>query len=129
MPLVRLVIRTGRSVEEKRALLDAVHNALVEAFRIPEDDRTQRIDEYAPEDFEIPPGRSANYTLVEITAFPGRSLEAKRKLYQTITQNLAALGIARPDILIVLNEPNLDNWGVKDGLPASETDLGFDLQV
>lgn len=81
MPLVRLVIRTGRPVEEKRALLDAVHNALVEAFRIPEDDRTQRIDEYAPENFEIPPGRSANYTLVEITAFPGRSLEAKRNLY------------------------------------------------
>lgn len=129
MPLVRLVIRTGRSVEEKRALLDAVHNALVEAFRIPEDDRTQRIDEYAPEDFEIPPGRSVNYILVEVTAFPGRSLEAKRKLYQTITQNLAALGIARPDILIVLNEPSLDNWGVKGGLPASETDLGFDLQV
>ncbi len=129
MPLVRLVIRAGRSPVEKRALLDAMHNALVEAFRIPDDDRMQRIDEYAPEDFEIPPGRSTDYTLVEITAFPGRSIEAKRDLYRAIARNLTALGIPPRDVLIVLNEPGLENWGVNGGMPASETDLGFDVQV
>lgn len=129
MPPVRLAIRTGRSTKEKRALLEAVHSALVEAFRIPDDDRTQRIDEYSPENFEIPPGRSAHYTLVEITAFPGRSIEAKRNLYRAITENLAALGIEPRDCLIVLNEPALENWGVRGGMPASEADLGFDLHI
>lgn len=129
MPLVRLVIRTGRSLAEKRSLLNGVHSALVEAFRIPDDDRTQRIDEYAPDDFEIPPGRSADYTLVEITAFPGRSIEVKRNLYRAITRNLVALERAPRDILIVLYEPDLENWGVRGGQPASEVDLGFDLHV
>jgi len=61
--------------------------------------------------------------------FPGRSLDAKRKLYKTIVQNLNKLDIRPSDILIVLNEPPLDNWGVCGGTPASEIDLGFKLDV
>ena len=38
------------------------------------------------------------------------------------------LGIAASDILIVLHEPPLENWGVR-GVPASELDLGFNLKV
>jgi phenylpyruvate tautomerase PptA (4-oxalocrotonate tautomerase family) len=110
-------------------LLDGLHEALVEAFRIPDDDRTQRIDEYPSEDFEIPPGRSEKYMLVEITAFPGRSFEAKRNLYRAITRKLVALGVPALDILIVLNEPALENWGVRGGFAASEVDIGFDIQV
>jgi len=34
-----------------------------------------------------------------------------------------------PDVLIVLHEPPLENWGVQGGLPAWEVDLGFELDV
>jgi phenylpyruvate tautomerase PptA (4-oxalocrotonate tautomerase family) len=61
--------------------------------------------------------------------FPGRSIEAKRKLYQTIVQNLQKLNIQASDVLIVLNEPHLDNWGVRGGVPASTIDLGFKIDV
>lgn len=61
--------------------------------------------------------------------FPGRSLDAKRKLYQTIVQNLKELDIQPNDILIILNEPPLNNWGVRGGIPASEIDLGFKIDV
>ena len=81
MPLVRIEILEGRPAPERKLLLQAVHAALVEAFQIPEDDRTQRLIEHDPENFEIPPGHSHRYTLVEITAFPGRSPTAKRALY------------------------------------------------
>lgn len=81
MPLVRIEILKGRRTAERKQLLQAVHAALVEAFDIPEDDRTQRLIEHDPENFEIPPGGSENYALVEITAFPGRSQTAKRALY------------------------------------------------
>jgi phenylpyruvate tautomerase PptA (4-oxalocrotonate tautomerase family) len=70
VPHVRIEIVKGRSLEERRRLLQAVHDALMEAFRIPDDDRTQRIVEHEPENFEIPPGSSNHYTLIEITAFP-----------------------------------------------------------
>lgn len=56
MPLVRVETIRGRSLAERKRLLDGVHDALVEAFGIPDDDRTQRMIEHDPENFEIPPG-------------------------------------------------------------------------
>ena len=129
MPLVKVSLLKGKSKEEKEALLDAIHAALIEAFKIPENDRNQRIFEFEPENFDIPEGKTSNYTLIEIVAFPGRSLDAKRKLYQTIVQNLKELDIQPSDLLIVLKEPPLDNWGVRGGFPASEIDIGFKLDV
>jgi len=38
------------------------------------------------------------------------------------------LGIEATDIFIVLQEPPLENWGIR-GVPASEIDLGFNLRV
>lgn len=110
-------------------MLEAVHSALVEALKIPDEDRTQILHEYAPGDFEIPPTKTDRFALVEITMFPGRSLEAKRHLYQAIVQNLGLLGIAPEDLLIVLHEPAMENWGVRGGIPASEVDIGLKIDV
>jgi phenylpyruvate tautomerase PptA (4-oxalocrotonate tautomerase family) len=129
MPLVKVSLLKGKSKEEKEALLDAIHAALIEAFKIPENDRNQRIFEFEPENFEIPEGKTSNYTLIEMDVFLGRSIEAKRKLYQTIVQNLQRLKFQASDVLIVLNEPQLDNWSVRGGVPASEIDLGFRIDV
>lgn len=129
MPLVRISVRRGRSPAEKRALLDAVHAALVEALKISDHDRNQRLIEYAPEDFEIPPTRTERFCLIEVTMFPGRSLEPRRRLYQAIVRNLGAQGIAGSDVFIVLHEPPMENWSTRDGLPASEVDLGFRVDV
>ncbi|MGH2526044.1 MAG: tautomerase family protein, partial [Actinomycetota bacterium] len=104
MPHVRIEILEGRSVEERRHLFEAIHEALVEAFEIPDDDRTQRIVEYDPINFEIPPGKSDRYTLIEITAFPGRSRTAKAVLYESIVRRLASLGIDANDVSIIVQE-------------------------
>jgi phenylpyruvate tautomerase PptA (4-oxalocrotonate tautomerase family) len=128
MPLVKVSLLKGRSIEDKKALLDAIHAALLDAFKIPENDRNQRIFEFEPENFDIPEEKTSNYTIIEIDVFPGRSLDAKRKLYQKIVQNLNEQ-IQPNDILVVLKEPPLDNWGVRGGMPASEIDLGFKLDV
>jgi phenylpyruvate tautomerase PptA (4-oxalocrotonate tautomerase family) len=125
MPLSRIEIYKGRPASERKRLLQAVHTALVEAFGIPEDDRTLRLVEHDPENFETPPGRSENYTLVEITAFPGRSTNAKRSLYKAIVRNLGEAGIPAEDILVVLHEPSMENWGIRGGRSADEVDLGF----
>ena len=129
MPLVRVEILEGRPAPERKQLLQAIHDALVEAFRIPDDDRTQRLVEHDPESFEIPPGHSQLYTVVEITAFPGRSPTAKRALYKAIVRNLGQVGVPPDDIIIVLNEPAMENWGIRGGRSADEVDLGFRLDV
>ena len=129
MPIVKVSLLKGKSKEKKKALFDAIHAALIEAFKIPEDDRNQRIFEFEPENFEIPEGKTSNYILIEMDVFPGRSVEAKSKLYQTIVRNLQSLNIQANDVFIVLNEPHLDNWGVRGGVPASSIDLGFKIDV
>jgi len=53
MPLVRIEIHKGKSAEYKKAILDGVHAALVEAFTIPDYDRNQRIYEINPECIEL----------------------------------------------------------------------------
>ena len=129
MPLVRIEVRRSREPEEKRAVCDAVHAAMKEALLIPEHDRHVRYIEHAPEDFQVPPGKTEDYTLVEITLFQGRSMDAKRNLYQAVVRNLGSLGIAPEDVFIVLIESPPENWGVRGGVPASEVDLGFKIDV
>jgi phenylpyruvate tautomerase PptA (4-oxalocrotonate tautomerase family) len=130
MPLVKIEIQKGKSAAYKKALLDNVHQALVDSFKIPEDDRIQRLYELDAEDFEVGGSKTSDFILIELTVFHGRSLEAKRNLYKAIVDSLEkALGIGRNDVLIVLNEQALDNWGVRGGIPACEADLGFNINV
>lgn len=129
-PLVKIEIRKGKGAEYKKAILDGVHQALVDALKIPDSDRFQRIYELDKDDFECPPDRTDDITMIQITMFPGRSFEAKKNLYQNIVMNLAENpGIGGNDIVIILLEPPIDNWGIRGGQPASEVDLGFKIDI
>lgn len=129
MPLARIETRRPWPPEQVQALMDAVYESFREALKVPEGDRQVRYVEHRPEHFAVPPGKTANATLIEITMFPGRSLAAKKALYAAIVRRYEALGIAPTDVMIVLHEPPLDNWGLRGGRPASELDLGFDLNI
>lgn len=129
MPLARIEVRRTWPPGGAQAIIEAVYLAQREALKLPEHDRQIRYVEHRPEHFHVPPGRTENYTLVEITLFAGRSTEAKRSLYQAVVRNLGALGIAPDDIFIVLHEAPLENWGIRGGTPASEVDLGFRVDV
>ena len=129
MPFSKIEVRRQRPEHEVQALIEAVYQAQREALKVPENDRQIRYIEHKPEHFAVPPGKTENYTYVEILLFPGRSLEAKRNLYQGIVKRFGALGIAPEDVFIVVHEPPLDNWGIRGGQPASELELGFKVDV
>jgi phenylpyruvate tautomerase PptA (4-oxalocrotonate tautomerase family) len=130
MPLVHIDVLQGHSVAHRRAILDGVHAALVECFKIPDRDRNQVLREHAADNFDRPPGRSDNFTVVQVLAFSGRSCEAKRDLFAAIVRNLQqAPGIDPRDVFIVICEPPLDNWGIRGGQQASSLDLGFKIDV
>jgi len=44
-------------------------------------------------------------------------------------KQLGTVGIAPADIKIVLKEIPLENWGIRGGVPASEVELGFKVDV
>ena len=128
MPVVHVHVARGRPAGERKAILDGVHAALVEAFRIPGLDRNQILHEHDPDHFESAKG--PGYTQVELTVFPGRSDDAKRALYARVVANLqASPGIPPEKVLIVLHEPPLVNWGIRGGRAASDVDIGFGLKV
>ncbi len=129
MPLVTIETRRGLSAATKKDLFDGVHQALVECFKIPDRDRAQRMIEYAPEDFEIPADRGQRYSIVTLTVFSGRSLEAKRALYRAIVDRFEAAGISRQDVLIVLQEVPVENWGLRGGVAGCDIDFGFKIGV
>jgi hypothetical protein len=128
VPNTLIATRSGW-ISDPAAVIEAVQSALREALKIPEDDRTLRLIEHEASHFAVPPGRSEKFTLVEITMFAGRSIAAKRALYQAIVRNLGALGVPSLDIKITLIEVPPENWGLRGGMPASEIDLGFKIDV
>ncbi len=129
MPLVKIETRRGLAPATKKALLEGAHQALVECFKIPDHDRAQRFIEYAPEDFEIPGNRGERYTIVSLTVFAGRSLDAKRALYRSIADRFEAAGIPRTDVFIVLNEVPVENWGLRGGIAGCDVDFGFKIDL
>ena len=131
MALARIEVLAGRTTEQKRALVGAVRAALSEALCAPAEDPSVRLAEYPPEQYALPyPDRhSGRFTLVEVTMFAGRSLETKRRLYETIVARLGAAGVPPQDVLIVVHEPPMESWGVEGGTPASEVDVGFEVDI
>jgi len=129
MPIARIDVKRNWPAEQQRHLINSLHAAMVEALKIPERDRNIRYIEHQPDHFASPPGTSENYVLVEFSMFPGRSLEAKRNLYQGIVKRFGEIGIEPKDIFIVVHEVPMDNWGIRGGIPASEVNLGFKVNV
>jgi phenylpyruvate tautomerase PptA (4-oxalocrotonate tautomerase family) len=67
--------------------------------------------------------------LISIDALAGRSLDAKRNLYQAIVGNLEPLGIPRDHTKILLREIPLEDWGLRGGQAGCDIDLGFKVDV
>ena len=125
MPLVRIEIIKGKSAEYKAALLQTVHEALVQTLSIEDDDRYQRLYELDEDCFERRKAKTDKFTMIELTLFPGRSKELKGNVIHEITRLLGEnLGIAATDIIIIINEPPLENWGIYRN-QASEMKLGY----
>lgn len=81
------------------------------------------------EDFYFAPGRSDKYTIIEISIFDGRSIEAKKMLMKLLFSRLKEqLGIESNDIEITIFETPKHNWGIR-GLPADELNLDYKVNV
>lgn len=131
MPTVLIETCLQREPAAEVAIMNAVHAALVEAFKIPVNDREVRLLVHAPHRFQAPPDRAHPelFTIIGIDAFAGRSVDAKRKLYRAIVDKLEPLGIPRDHVLTTVRDHPLENWGVRGGVAACDVKLGFDVNV
>lgn len=131
MPSVLIEVRREYPPETESEIMEAVHSALREAFKILPGDRNVRLLVHEPHRFQCPPERSKPecYTHISIDCFAGRTRDAKRKLYKTIVENLSRFGIPSDHVKIMLREIAAENWGIRGGQAACDVDLGFDVTV
>ena len=131
MPTVLIEVRKPYTTEQEMGLMEAVHAALREAFKIKPGDRDVRLIVHEPHRFACPPAceKPEAFTLVGIDAFAGRSVDAKRNLYRAIVANLEPFGIPKNHVKIVLREQPRENWGIRGGQAGCDVDLGFKVDV
>jgi phenylpyruvate tautomerase PptA (4-oxalocrotonate tautomerase family) len=103
--------------------------ATVEALRIPSDALVLRLVEHPRECFAVPDGAAERYTHIVIQMFAGRSLSAKRALYQAIVRRLEPFGVPADDVRIILNEVPRENVGMRGGKAAVDLELGYEVRV
>jgi len=117
-------------LETKRAAIgEAVHSAVMEALCYPKEKKFHRFFPLEPEDFVFPDDRSTAYTIIEISMFEGRTVEAKKALIRLLYKNLhEAAGIDSRDVEITLFETPKENWGIR-GIPGDELALNYKVKV
>ena len=131
MPVSSIEVRCSYRDDQALALIDALHSALREAFKIPDRDKHIRFVEHRPARFVVPDALTDpdRYTLVSIDGFAGRSVEAKRHLYQGITSRFVTLGIPADHVTVIVRDIPTESWGISGGRAACDLDLGLDINV
>jgi phenylpyruvate tautomerase PptA (4-oxalocrotonate tautomerase family) len=122
MPLVRISVHSSTTGEGRKAIADAVYEAMRETIAIPEGDRFIVVTPHGPDEFFVDPHfmgveRTARFVLVQIFLSRGRSVEVKQALYARVAERIhQAAGIAPGDVMIVLTENSFEDWSFGNGL-------------
>lgn len=115
--------------EKSSSLSSAIHSAVVEALAYPPDKKFHRFIGLDKSDFLFPSDRSENYTIIEISMFEGRSIEAKKALIRLLFANIAREAEIDPhNIEITIIETPKQNWGIR-GMCGDELALGYKVNV
>lgn len=129
MPIVRIEDPVNRPPAIRREVIETTYRCLKRVFGVSDEELQARYEHYREEDFRAP-GDKPEYLQVDITVFKGRTLETKHKLYKELSNALAELlTIAPSSVLILLDEHNAENWGMRGGVPASEINFGYSVNV
>lgn len=129
MPTAAIEIRRKYSPEEETALIAAVQDAMTLALKVPHWTTSIRLFVHEPHRFAGPPDKGDRYTLVTLDCFVGRSVETKRALYRAMVHNLGLCGIPADHLKVLLREAPRENWAIRGGLPASDVELGYDVEI
>lgn len=115
----------------KARLSDVIHSCVVDALRFPPEKKAHRFFPMDSDDFYIPGGqcRTDGYTIIEISMFEGRTVEAKKHLIRLLFERIdAQLGITAADVEITITETPKHNWGFR-GQTGDEIALSYKVEV
>ena len=120
MPLLRFDLIEGRTDDEMNTLLDAAHRAMLAAFKVPERDRYQIVNEHKPdrmivEDTGLGIERTDKVVVVSVTSRP-RTRAQKEAFYRLLCEELdRSCGIAPSDVIVSIVENADEDWSFGRG--------------
>jgi len=102
---------------------------MVEALELPDDKKFHRFFPMERDNFYFASGRTEAYTIIEISMFEGRTVEAKKQLINLLFDRLnKELNLSPQDVEITIFETPQHNWGIR-GLPGDELSLNYKVNV
>lgn len=113
----------------KEILSNIIHSCMVEALELPSEKKFHRFFPMSKENFYYANGRTEAYTIIEISMFEGRTIEAKKQLIKLLFERInRELSILPQDVEITIFETPKHNWGIR-GLPGDELTLNYKVNV
>ena len=115
--------------KNKDRMSEVIHSCIVDGLKFPTDKKFQRFFPLAHDDFYYPAGRTEKYTIIEVSMFEGRSVEAKKKFIGLIYERFREqLEVLENDIEITIFETPKFNWGIR-GYSGDELELNYNVNV
>ena len=120
MPLLNVDLIEGRTPDQIRTILDALHDAVVEAFEVPPRDRYQVVHthpshEIVALDTGLGIERSDALVVVHVVS-RRRAPEMKKRFFELAAANLEArAGLDASDLIVSITENGDDDWSFGHG--------------
>jgi phenylpyruvate tautomerase PptA (4-oxalocrotonate tautomerase family) len=121
MPFVRIDVFNATPAEDRKAIADAVYEAMRETINIPEGDRFIVVAAHSADEFFVDPhfqgmARTERYAVIEIRLSLGRTTEMKQALYRRVAERVhETVGISTDDVMILLTECTQADWSFGKG--------------
>ncbi|HET9127646.1 MAG TPA: tautomerase family protein [Propionibacteriaceae bacterium] len=115
MPLITVNLQKGTTPDQRRAISDGIHAAMIDVLKVPADDQFHVFNEldgttmiYQPTAFGRP--RSERMMFIQLY-FNERSDDVKAQLFAAIVSNLAErAGLSEDDVALMVVETGRANW-------------------
>ena len=113
----------------REKLSEILHDCIVEAFHYPREKKAHRFIYIDRDSFFYFEGRTSRHTIIEISVFEGRSIEAKKKLHKLLFERFEKeLNIVPMDLEITVFETPMHNWGIR-GKSGDELNLNYKVNI
>jgi phenylpyruvate tautomerase PptA (4-oxalocrotonate tautomerase family) len=119
MPFLRVDAYEGRSKEQVKEVLNAIHRAILSAFGVPLRDRYQVYQEHSESNFIVQDtglniDRTRKVVFIGITSRQ-RTEQQKTNLYIELVEELKGCGIEQNDIVVSIVTNSDADWSFGNG--------------
>jgi Tautomerase enzyme len=120
VPLVRIDLTDQMPDSQVAGISQAVHDALVQTFKIPPRDKFQIITKHPvgqiiAQDAGLGFERKPGVVVLQIFTQKGRTAAIKQQLYKAISDGLAAVGVGGTELFLGYQENGPEDWSFAYG--------------